>query len=98
MLANEELSHSVQKTPLGIMFLQQSRGIAFEDEGKIHPMPDGPDIKINVSAESGLQYCPFFRRGLEKLVEASPQAFEELAEQHKKFYKSLIIISRQPTA
>ena len=76
------------KTSEGIRFRLQSRGIAYEDESKIHPMPDSPDIKINVSCESGLQFCPFCGRMLQELVKASPQAFEELAEKHKKFYSA----------
>lgn len=68
------------------MFLLQSRGIAFEDTGKIRPVPDYPDIKINVSCETGLQYCPWCGRRLQELIEASPEAFAELAKKHKSFY------------
>jgi hypothetical protein len=75
----------VRKTPERIRFLLQSRGIPFEDESKIRPRHDAPDIKINVSSESGLQYCPICGHNLEKLVKASPTVFEQLAEKHKRF-------------
>jgi len=74
----------VKVTSEGIMFVLQSRGIAFEDESKIRPMPSAPDIKINVSCTTGLQYCPACGRRLQELVKASPRAFEELAQKHKK--------------
>jgi hypothetical protein len=76
----------VHKTSSGIMFLFQSRGIAFEDTSKIGPMPGTPDIKINISCEAGLQYCPWCGRLLQELIEVSPKAFDELAEKHKMFY------------
>jgi len=76
----------VKKTPEGTMFVLQSRGIAFDDESKIRPMPGAPDIKIRVSCTTGLRYCPACGRRLQELVEASPRAFEELAEKHKKFF------------
>jgi hypothetical protein len=68
------------------VFLLQSRGIALEDVSKVHPMPGAPDIKINVSSEVGLQYCPWCGTRLQELVEASPDAFDDLAEKHKMFY------------
>jgi hypothetical protein len=74
------------KTPTGIVFLLQSRGIAFEDVSKVHPTPGAPDIKINVSSEVGLQYCPMCGRRLQEMIEASPQVFGDLAAKHKKFY------------
>jgi hypothetical protein len=76
----------VVKTSEGIRFRLQSRGIAFEDVSKIRPAPDYPDIKINVACESGLQFCPFCGRRLQELLQASPEAFGELAERHKEFY------------
>lgn len=68
-----------------VVFVLQSRGIAFDDEGKLGPMPVGPDLKINVSCTTGLRYCPVCGRRLQELLEASPQAFLKLAEEHKKF-------------
>jgi len=75
----------VKESVEGLVFVQQSRGIAFEDEGKIRPMPSAPDIKINVSCTTGLRYCPACGRRLQELIEASPRAFQKLAEEHKKF-------------
>ena len=66
--------------------LFQSRGIAFDDLGKMRPMPDAPDVKINVSSEIGLQYCPWCGKRLEKLLNASPEVFAGLAERHKPLY------------
>lgn len=73
----------VHKGPDGIGFVFQSRGVAFEDESKIRSNPSSPDIKINVSWESGLHYCPYCGRRLGTLVKASPQVFYQLAEKHK---------------
>jgi hypothetical protein len=75
----------VKETADGVVFVLQSRGIAFEDESKIRPVSDAPDIKINVSCTTGLRYCPACGRRLQELVQASPQAFQELAEKHRKF-------------
>lgn len=79
----------VVKTSGVIQFRLQSRGIAFDDEKKIVPMPGVPDMKINVSCEIGLQYCPFCGRKLLDLVKASPKAFDELAGKHRQFYSEL---------
>jgi hypothetical protein len=75
----------VKETDEGICFVQQSRGIAFEDESEIRPVPGAPDIDINVSCTTGLRYCPFCGRQLRELVQTFPEAFAELAEEHKKF-------------
>ncbi len=80
---NRGVAVLVRKTPEGIRFLLQSRGIAFDDESKIHPMP--VEININVSCEIGLQFCPFCGRRLQELIKAAPKAFDDLAEKHKNF-------------
>jgi len=79
----------VVNTSEGIRFRIQSRGIAFDDERKIGPMPSAPDMKVNVSCVVGLLYCPFCGRRLQDLVNASPKAFEDLAGKHKPFYTEL---------
>ena len=79
----------VVNTSQGIRFRLQSRGIAFEDESKICPMPGAADMRINVSCEMGLQHCPFCGHKLQDLVKASPKAFDELVEKHKQFYAEL---------
>lgn len=76
----------LHKTSSGMMFLLQSRGIALEDVKSVQLNPFPLDIKINVSSEIGLQYCPWCGRRIQDLIEASPEAFEALAEKHKIFY------------
>jgi len=75
----------LKETAKGLVFVEQCRGIAFEDESKIRPNPSAPDIKINVSCTTGLPYCPSCGCQLQQLVETSPHAFQQLAEEHKKF-------------
>jgi hypothetical protein len=67
----------------GTRFRLQSRGIADQDIDKIRPMPGSPDIKINLASETGLQYCPFCGRRLQELIDAAPQAFYQLAQEHR---------------
>ena len=76
----------VAKSTAGISFRLQARGIAFEDEEKLGPMPGSPDIKIHISSESGLQYCPICGQRLDDLVTMNPKAFAELAEEHQKLH------------
>ncbi len=76
----------VHKTSTGINFLLQSRGIAFDDVKRIRPNPNASDVKINVSSETGLQYCPWCGRRLQELAQASPEAFEKIAMRHRSFY------------
>jgi len=76
----------VHKTAGGILFLLQSRGIAIEDGSKLAPMPGAPDMKINISFDIGLQYCPWCGRRLQELAEASPRVFDDLSEKHKHCY------------
>lgn len=80
------ISALAKKSNEGIVFVLQSRGIAFDDEGKLGPMPGAPDMKINISCTTGLQYCPICGRWLQELIEASPPAFEKLAQAHRKFF------------
>lgn len=74
-----------KKTSDGIVFVLQSRGIAFNDESRIVPIPGAPNMKMNVSCTMGLRYCPWCGRLLQELIATSPRAFEQLAETHKKF-------------
>jgi hypothetical protein len=68
----------VRRTSDGISLMLQSRGIAFNDEPKLRPVP--MDLDINVSCSVGLRFCPFCGRNLEELVKASPRPFEKLAD------------------
>ena len=74
-------------SPGQVAFFFQSRGLAFGDEKKWKPVP--VELKINVSSEVGLRYCPFCSRKLEELVQESPDSFKELAERHKQFLASM---------
>lgn len=67
-----------------IAFTLQSRGVAFDDEDNLRAFPDAPDIKINISSESGLRFCPFCGRRLQDLIDVHPEEFRDIAEQHKK--------------
>ena len=69
-----------------VVFVLQSRGVAFDDVNRLRPVPI--DIKINVDAVIGLRFCPFCGRKLEELVQDSPDLFRELAGEHKKFLAS----------
>jgi hypothetical protein len=69
-----------------LVFVLQSRGVAFEDISKLRPVPI--DIKINVDAVIGLRFCPFCGRKLEELVQESADLIRELAGEHKKFLAS----------
>jgi hypothetical protein len=85
-----ERGHAViacEVSPGQVRFLLQSRGLAFGDEKKWKPVPI--DVKINVSAEIGLQFCPFCGRKLEELVHESPEFFNNLAKEHAKFLTSM---------
>lgn len=73
----------VRNTSEGLIFLLQSRGIAFEDEGKMKPVPT--DIYFNISTTTGMRYCPACGTFLKRLIEASPEQFEKLAKEHEKF-------------
>jgi hypothetical protein len=73
----------VRKTPEGIRFLLQSRGVAFEDVGKLRPMPGSPDLKINIVCDTGLQFCPWCGQRLQELVKIAPEGYDDLAEAHK---------------
>ena len=63
-------------------FLLQSRGLAFGDEVKLRPVDI--DVKINISAEIGLRFCPFCGRNLEELVHEHPDFYVKMAKDHAK--------------
>jgi hypothetical protein len=80
---NRGIAVLMRKTPEGIGFLLQSRGVAFKDVVSLVAMPNGPDIKINIASDAGLQYCPWCGRRLADLVKGAPEPFEVLAKGHK---------------
>ena len=77
----------VYRSSVGIGFYIQSRGVAFDDVDKLALLPPTPDIKINVSSEIGLTFCPWCGRQLSTLVDASPEVFEKLAQTHRSFLR-----------
>jgi len=74
---------------IGLMFLLQSRGIAFDDISKMRPQPGAPDIKINISCETGLKYCPWCGRDLQQLANVSPEIFQNIARKHQYYIQPL---------
>jgi len=78
------LAAIVVRRPLARLdFLLQGRGVAYEDEASLgpnHPLP----VRLTISANLGLQYCPFCGYRLQKLIEKSPEPFEALAKEHQK--------------
>ena len=78
----------VYNTPQGIRFNLQSRAITREAELRFTaaptPLPFGDHMTI--SANIGLNYCPFCGMRLQRLVTwRTKKQFEALAEVHKKF-------------
>jgi len=76
-----------ENEPGRIRFVIQSRGVAFDDESKLKPVPI--DVTLNVSTEIGVRFCPFCGHALNELVEDSPIFFGSLAEEHKRFLTRL---------
>jgi hypothetical protein len=72
----------VERTPDGIGFNLQSRGVAYEDIGKLRPVPE-QDVIINVSRDVMIRYCPWCGRRLQELVQLAPELFAELARTHE---------------
>lgn len=70
-----------------LRFFLQSRGMAFGDETKVTPVDI--DVKINISAETGMRYCPFCGRCLEELTRQHHSDFVGLAKQHEKYLASM---------
>jgi hypothetical protein len=71
-----------------IWFVLQSRGVAFDDEGKLGPIPaelTPIPYRINISTCGVIKYCPTCGRRLQDLAGASRDAFIALAEEHRKY-------------
>jgi hypothetical protein len=66
-----------------VRFHLQSRGVSLEDQSKLRPAD--VDVKINLSAEIGMRYCPFCGQLLEELVHKNREFFFDLARQHLKY-------------
>ena len=74
----------VERVPGGIMVVLQSRGVAADDEPKLRPGGPGHDYKINISTSTGITFCPFCGKRVEKTIEKERVLFEELADRHDK--------------
>jgi hypothetical protein len=86
------LSVLVYQTNAGFRFNIQSRAISMEAEALLTQTPTPLPIKGNmtISANIGLNYCPFCGTKLQKLLKKSTlEKFEALAEEHKSFDKRL---------
>ena len=68
-----------------LRFVLQSRGVAFDDEPKLGPIPTSLPYLINISCCGIIKYCPTCGRCLKELVEPSKDEFLRLAEEHKKY-------------
>jgi len=62
--------------------LLQSRGVSFDDQTKLRPAD--VDVKVNLSAEIGMRYCPFCGRLLEQLINDHREYYRKLAMEHEK--------------
>jgi hypothetical protein len=85
-----ERGHAIlayQLSPKNVKFFLQSRGLAFGDERQWKPV--AVDVMINISAEIGIQYCPFCGQHLDELVQKDLNFFETLANSHAKFLASM---------
>jgi hypothetical protein len=60
----------------------QSRGVAYDDEDKLGPMPI--DLNINVASSVGFQYCPWCGKPVQKKIESNREFFTELARKPEK--------------
>jgi hypothetical protein len=67
--------------------LLQSRGVSFDDQAKLKPAD--VDVMINLSAETGMRYCPFCGHDIQSLVDENRESFRELAKAHEKFVATM---------
>ena len=63
----------------------QSRGVAFVDEGLLTGHTARP-CDINISAATGLGYCPWCGRTVSELIDAHPARYAALVEPHNRFF------------
>lgn len=76
----------VREEPDRLMFMLQSRGIAFEDERK--KIRTDSEFIINVSCNVGMRFCPFCGTQLRDLVDRNPKGFRELAFHQRKYFST----------
>jgi hypothetical protein len=81
-LAGERgLAILVKQTSNGLSFDFQSRGVAYKDQGKLHPIPI--DLNINIASSVGLLYCPWCGKKTKYMIESAPEFFADLAKKHE---------------
>jgi hypothetical protein len=66
--------------------LLQSRGVSFDDQSKLRPAD--VDVKVNLSAEIGMRYCPLCGSLLEQVINENRGFFQKLAKAHERFVAS----------
>jgi hypothetical protein len=69
----------------------QSRGVAFDDEPKLHAQ--ATEVYINIAYTTGIKYCPWCAQPLSELIRRSPDTFNRLAEEHSKYLDDIPISS-----
>ena len=80
------LSAIVVKAPDRFRFKLQSRGVSFLDRNKLaHEKERQLGVTVNLECETGLQYCPFCGTRLEDLAKQHVEAFQLLADSHRKY-------------
>ncbi len=83
---NRGLSVVVQKIQGEFMFEFQSRGISWEDARvPIKPVPEGPDVVINVLTTAGFKYCPWCGTALKNPSSQQSLLIEEKERAHRRF-------------
>jgi hypothetical protein len=88
------ISALVYDTARGFRFSLQGRAVSKEDELFLTQNPSAGRLPIkgnmSLSANIGLNYCPFCGRVLQALINPSTKKrFEALAEEHKKIDRPL---------
>jgi len=63
----------------------QSRGVAFVDEGLMLGDRERPS-SVNLSATTGVTYCPWCGRIVSELIDAHPAQYAALVERHKRLF------------
>jgi hypothetical protein len=69
----------------------QSRGVAKADEIRLQELCKTKpelDLWINVSAETGLKYCPWCGTLLQDIIESNEDCFKAIAEKHWQLIRS----------
>jgi hypothetical protein len=74
-----------------VRFLIQSRGVAKVDEEKLAEFCKSKpelDLWINISAETGLKFCPWCGTRLQDVIDSHQKEYVRLSEQHNDLIKN----------